>query len=300
MLLLTVASGAALLLFVLVISLFFAGAENALFRLSNQDAPVLAPFARLITGRCGGSCPPPSLYASCLCLLLIFLFVPMGALPQFVQTRGDILAVIFLLLAAQSLYIRGMRNFSGELYQSLDRSEIYLLFKFTVAMAAFGASLSWYALKRGVPGEIFSFGTYAAIPLWRITGIYGRLGLLMFFLLFAVTSPCRRVKSANVNGNVPLPEIFDAIRSTICPALIASIFIPWRGGLAAGLSGAAMYSFDFMLYWLKVFVVQLAVVPILRSVYLKIKARLAARFKLLIVIILGLAGSLLMMADLYL
>ena len=297
MFLLSVVSGAALLAFVLILSLLYAGVENSLFHL-NGAAP-LRPFSRLADGR-GGACPPASLYASCICLLLIFLFIPMGALPQFVRTRGDIFVVIFLLLAAQSLYIRGMRRFSGELYQSLDRSEIYLLFKFTVAMAVFGASLSWYALRRGVPGEIFSFGTYAAIPLWRIAGVYGRLGLLMFLLLFAVSSPSRRAGSSDIKGSVPLPEVFDAIRSTICPALISAIFIPWRTGLAAGLSGAAMYAADFALFWLKVFVIQLLVVPALRSVYLKMKARLAPRFKLVLVILLGAAGCLLMLADLYL
>ena len=299
MFVLSVASGVALLAFVLIISLLFASAENSLFRLNGARTPARPLFSRLTAG--DGSCPPPaSLYASCLCLLLIFLFIPMGALPQYVQTKGDIFIVIFLLLAAQSLYIRGMKNFSGELYQSLDRSEIYLLFKFAVAITVFGAALSWYALKRGVPGEIFSFGTYAAIPLWRISGGCGRLGLLMFFLLFAVTSPCRRVGSGNVKDRLPLPEIFDAIRSTICPALISAIFIPWRAGLAVGLSGAVMYAADFALFWLKVFLMQLLIVPILRSIYLKIKSHLTVRFKLIIVILLGAAGSLLMMADLYL
>ena len=122
----------------------------------------------------------------------------------------------------------------------------------------------------------------------------------MFFLLFAVTSPCRRVGSGNVKDRLPLPEIFDAIRSTICPALISAIFIPWRAGLAVGLSGAVMYAADFALFWLKVFLMQLLIVPILRSIYLKIKSHLTVRFKLIIVILLGAAGSLLMMADLYL
>ena len=75
MFVLSVASGVALLAFVLIISLLFASAENSLFRLNGARTPARPLFSRLTAG--DGSCPPPaSLYASCLCLLLIFLFWP--------------------------------------------------------------------------------------------------------------------------------------------------------------------------------------------------------------------------------
>lgn len=302
-LIISIISGAALLLFVLIISLIFIGSENAIFHVrENRDVPLLAPFGRFLSGRCsGGNCPPPCLYASCICLLLIFLFIPMGSLPQFVSTEADMIIILFLLLAAQSFYIRGMKRFSGALYQSLDRSEISLLFKFTVALLTAACSFSWYVLQRGIPGNIFCVETYAAMPIWNVAGVYGRLGLAAFFLLFAVTSPSRRAaKSADVGDNVPLPEIFDAVRSTICPAIIAAVFLPWRAGLSFGLTGLALYAADFALFWFKVFIIQILVIPPLRTLYLRVKSRLPEKLKLSLVIMLGVVGSGLMMADLYL
>lgn len=301
-LLVSLISGVALLLFVLIISLLFIGVENAVFGIQDKEFPLTAPLGRLLSGRCiGGVCPPPCLYASCACLLLAFLFIPMGALPQFLDTSADLFIIIFLLLAAQSFYIRGIKRFSDALYQSLDRYEINLLFKFTVAITLFGSSVSWYVIQRGLPGDMFCLNTYAAMPLWNITGTMGKLGLLVFFLLFIVTSPSRRAqKSADVKGNIPLPEIFDAMRSMICPAITAAVFVPWRVGLALGLTGTAMYAVDFALFWVKVFVIQILVVPPLRALYLGARARLPERFKLVIVTALGVAGSVLMLADLYL
>lgn len=299
--LITVISGVALLLFVLITSLIFIGSEDAIFHVhENKGVHLLAPFERLLLGRCSGrSCPPPCLYASCICLILIFLFIPMGSLPQFVSTDADMFIILFLLLAAQSLYIRGMKRFSGALYQSLDRDEISLLFKFTVALLIAGSCFSWYVLQRGIPGKVFSLETYAAMPIWNVAGLSGRLSLCALFLLFVVTSPGRHsTKSADVGDNVPLPEIYDAIRSTICPAITAAIFLPQRAGLSMGLMGFGMYAVDFVFFWIKVFVLQVFVVPPVRTVYLKIKAKLSDRFKLCLVILLGLAGCALLMADL--
>ena len=76
----------------------------------------------------------------------------MGSLPQFVETEGDFVIMIFLLLASQGFYIRGMKIFSGEIYQSFDSKELFVLSKLAVTLIAMGGTLSWYALNRGMPG----------------------------------------------------------------------------------------------------------------------------------------------------
>ncbi len=296
----TFISAMALLFLVFILSLIFIGAENTIFHIQGGGERFLDPLSRAFTRRCAdGNCPPSCLYLSCGCLLLIFLLIPMGALPQFISTDIDLFMVLFLLLAAQGFYIRGIKIFSKELYQSLDRSEVNLLFKFTVAVLTIGGTFSWYALNRGIPGNVFSLDTYAAMPLWNIVGNYGTAGMAAFFLLLAVTSPCRRTKSKYLKDNVPLPEIFDAVRSTICPAIIAAAFLPQKIGLSWGLTGLPMFAVDFVFFWWKVFMLQIIVIPWTREVYLKCKALLPDSFKLAIVIFLGLAGVCLMMADLY-
>ena len=141
--LLTLVSGISLMILVLTISLLLIGGENVLYDIQQgTDGSVFAPYRRFLAGRCADRCPPPLLYASCLCLLIIFLFIPMGSFPQFVETEGDIIAIVFLLLAAQGLYIRGMKAFSGEIYQSFDPRELFVLSKFAVTLIAAGGTLS--------------------------------------------------------------------------------------------------------------------------------------------------------------
>lgn len=303
MLLITFVSGAALLLFVLVISLLFIGIENVVYKLPGEpDSSILTPLFHFINGRKhrgkGTKRPPASLYFSCICLLLIFLFIPMGSLPQFVSLGGDIFVIMFLMLAAQALFIRGMRVFSGELYQSLDRSEINLLMTFSVVFMAAAGTFSWYALSRGIPGNIFCMSTYAAMPVWEVAGLLGRAGLAVFFLLFSVASPCRCVKSIQLENNVPLPEIFDAMRSMICPAMIAAMLCPVNIGLSLGLIGLKLYAVDFAFFWLKIMALQLAIIPLIRRVYLAAKSHLPDRYSYSIAVVLGVAGIALLLLDL--
>lgn len=78
---LTLVSGISLMILVLTVSLLLIGGENVLYDIQGTDASLFAPYRRFLAGRCSDRCPPPLLYASCLCLLMIFLFIPMGSFP---------------------------------------------------------------------------------------------------------------------------------------------------------------------------------------------------------------------------
>jgi len=299
MILITFMSGISLLLFVLTISLIFLFLENKIFHIDTNDGHVFDLYERLLRGDCAGKCPPPCLYISCLCLLMVFTLLPMGALPQFIETRGDIFVIMILIASAQSFYIRGMRKYSGKLYQSLDTKELYMLSRLIVVLIITGGTLSWYALYRGMPGNIFSINTFGAMSLWNVTGNYGKLGILMFVILLAVVSPCRRSPDRNAASDIPLPEIFDAVRSTIIPAMTVSVFFPFRYGVELGLLGFTMYAVDFILYWFKVFVFQIFVLPFIYNIYMKAKSRLPEHLNLSIAIIIAVSAVALFMLDLY-
>lgn len=298
--LLTFISGISLMIFVLTLSLLLLGAENALYNIQGTDASFLAPYKRFLTGRCSDKCPPPLLYGSCLCLLMVFLLIPMGSLPQFVETEGDFVVIIFLLLTAQGLYIRGMKIFSGEIYQSFDTKELFALSKLAMTLIAIGGTLSWYALNRGMPGSIFSLETFSVTSLWILAGPWGKMGAAMFFLLLSLVSPSRGVTKTRIVDNVQIPEIFDAIRSTLAPAIIVSIFLPMKLGIALGFIGFKMYFIDFVFLWMKVVLVQIIVIPLLSRALNKICGKLREKRDSLREIIIGALGILLFMMDLYL
>ena len=296
----TVVSGAALLLLVMIVSLLFLGGKE---RIAGRGG-IFSPLGRFVAGRCSGKdCPSFCLCSSCLCLLLVFLFIPMGSLPQFVSTRCDIFVILVLLALAQSLYIRGMKFFSADFYQSLERSEINSLFKFTMCAILLGGTLSWYALNRGVPGDIFSLNTFSAMPLWRVTGFWGKTGLVLFLILLALTMPGKRIhgEMAVRYGDIPIAEMFDAVRLVTCPALMVPIFFPLKIGLSFGIIGFPMYALDFALFWLAVFFMETFALPGIRMFYAAfIKPVLSWRSDLLIHASLGAAGTMFMMFDIYL
>jgi hypothetical protein len=299
-LLLMIVSGISLMLLVLTLSLLLIGAENVLYGIQGTDTSLFAPYRRFLAGRCSDRCPPPLLYSSCFCLLVIFLFIPMGSFPQFAETEGDFIVVVFLLLVSQGLYIRGMKAFSGEIYQSFDAKELFVLSKFAVTLIAVGGTLSWYALNRGMPGNIFSLETFTATPIWTVTGMWGKMGSAAFLLLLVAVSPARGVTKTRILDNVQIPEIFDAIRSTIAPAMIVSLFFPMRLGIYFGLIGFRMYLVDFVSFWLRVMIVQVVLIPLAARAFNKSRDKLPERPVHLPEMIIGAAGIVFFMLDLYL
>lgn len=296
--LLTFVSGSAFLMLVLTFSLLLEGVCNRIGGKKERES-LFAPYKRFLAGRCSDRCPPFFLFASCLSLLLIYFFVPMGSLPQFIETEGDMVLIIFLLLVAQGLYIRGMKSFSGEIYQSFESEALFALSRFAVTFLVVGGVLSWYALGRGMPGSVFSLETFAATPVWKLTGIWGKLGSAMFFLLLSTMSPFAATEKTTLVDNVQIPEIFDAIRSVLAPAIIVSIFLPVRVGPAFELQGLNMYLADFIFFWIKVAVVRLYIVPAVSHTFRRSTRDFRKRVVYLPEYVVGAAGVVCFLTDLY-
>ena len=275
-------SAVAFIYLIISITLLFIGIENAVFNISgNATESIFSPFKRFIEGKIHreGKKAPRALYMSSLFLIAVYFFIPMGSLPQFFSVRGGFLIAVSLLVLAQNFYIRGLKQYSKEIYFSIDRNLINILFKFTVALLLVLITLAWFVINIGVPGSIFCLNTYAAMPLAGVTNFWGRIGLVFFFFSLVVVSPCRKVRRAELTEYTSLLEVYDAVRSTLCPAIITAIFVPVNIGLLFGLAGIPMYAADFVFYWLKVLIVQIAVIPPIRAAYLGMKERLPLGWK---------------------
>ena len=162
-----------------------------------------------------------------------------------------------------------------------------------------GGTLSWYALNRGMPGSIFSLETFTATSLWTVTEPWGKLGTAMFLLLLAVVSPSRGVTKSRIVDNVQIPEIFDAIRSMLAPAMIVSVFFPMRLGIFLGLIGFKMYLVDFVLFWIKVMLVQLVLIPLASKAFRGAAEKWREKLESLPEIMIGASGIVFFMLDLY-
>ena len=296
-------SAVAFIYLIISITLLFIGIENAVFNISgNATESIFSPFKRFIEGKIHreGKKAPRALYMSSLFLIAVYFFIPMGSLPQFFSVRGSFLIAVSLLVLAQNFYIRGLKQYSKEIYFSIDRNLINILFKFTVALLLVLITLAWFVINIGVPGSIFCLNTYAAMPLAGVTNFWGRIGLVFFFFSLVVVSPCRKVRRAELTEYTSLLEVYDAVRSTLCPAIITAIFVPVNIGLLFGLAGIPMYAADFVFYWLKVLIVQIAVIPPIRAAYLGMKERLPLGWKSSPYLFLSYSGVAFFLANLYL
>ena len=296
-------SAVAFIYLIISITLLFIGIENAVFNISgNATESIFSPFKRFIEGKIHreGKKAPRALYMSSLFLIAVYFFIPMGSLPQFFSVRGGFLIAVSLLVLAQNFYIRGLKQYSKEIYFSIDRNLINILFKFTVALLLVLITLAWFVINIGVPGSIFCLNTYAAMPLAGVTNFWGRIGLVFFFFSLVVVSPCRKVRRAELTEYTSLLEVYDAGRSTLCPAIITAIFVPVNIGLLFGLAGIPMYAADFVFYWLKVLIVQIAVIPPIRAAYLGMKERLPLGWKSSPYLFLSYSGVAFFLANLYL
>lgn len=296
-------SAVAFIYLIISITLLFIGIENAVFNISgNATESIFSPFKRFIEGKIHreGKKAPRALYMSSLFLIAVYFFIPMGSLPQFFSVRGGFFIAVSLLVLAQNFYIRGLKQYSKEIYFSIDRNLINILFKFTVALLLVLITLAWFVINIGVPGSIFCLNTYAAMPLAGVTNFWGRIGLVFFFFSLVVVSPCRKVRRAELTEYTSLLEVYDAVRSTLCPAIITAIFVPVNIGLLFGLAGIPMYAADFVFYWLKVLIVQIAVIPPIRAAYLGMKERLPLGWKSSPYLFLSYSGVAFFLANLYL
>ena len=110
--------------------------------------------------------------------------------------------------------------------------------------------LCFYALKRGLPGDLPGLGIFAATPLLTQAGLKAGLGLICLFLALGPLAARREADS-------PAPLL---TRFSISAFLI-TVFFPFS---LSGLFGAPRLfgpSLDFFLFWGKVFLLNRVIAP---------------------------------------
>lgn len=234
---------------------------------------------------------------ACLSLLAIYLLIPMGSLKVYLDTPTDTIFMVTLLLTAQSLYVRGIRNFSSNIYLDLDDFEHNAISRFTLCFIVACSSMMFYMLARGTPGDIMSLESFTAMPYWTISGKWGIFGCACFFLLFAITYPGRGGHSLKRYPEAVILDVYGALRASIGPAVTVAMFFPWNPAISLKLHGVAMYSFDYAFFWLKAALLQLLVFPAIRRFYSKIERLVPENTAYLALISLGLAGVAAFYAD---
>ncbi|MEG1823316.1 MAG: hypothetical protein RR501_00940 [Cloacibacillus sp.] len=287
------------------ITLLFSGYAGRGYLLTffgrREEPSVLAPYMRFISGsRFFSAKAPRSLYYSCLSLIAVYYFVPIGAFSSFIQIRGGVLLMLFFLVLAQIFCLHGLRGYSEKFSRSLEKDQQDLMLKFTMAFLPVCCAFAWFAQTTGIPGDLLGLSAYTAVPLFETANLWGKAGLLFFFMSLAFVSPCGLTRGCEAPEYISLLEVFDGLRASLAPVIITALFVPWNVSGALGLSSASMFAADFAAFWVKVFVMQMAVIPPLRALYRGMQKSLPGWAGSYLFLLFSLVGALCFFANLYL
>lgn len=162
-----------------------------------------------------------------------FYFVPVGSLPPFFSFEYGGFAVAVLMLL--SAFAR-------------PRSERRLGSFFVVFCAAWGAS-ALFVSSAGVPGALGCLGTYSVMPLWSVSGAWGRAGMSFLFLALLCAFP--ENAGHREEGCASLRFADGGLRPLLYAALTVALLLPWNPSVVVGAGGVWGFFCDFVFFWVK-------------------------------------------------
>lgn len=263
-----------------------------------EKAAIRSLSAEKVTNQtaCRGNRPLDKIWLMKIIILLAaYFFIPMGSLPPFIPFRYG--GIVFALLAACAPLAGTYKTepfAARHVYRTGGNFPL-----FAAACAAALAPLSLYVSKTGVPGSIFSLGTYSATLLWDTGGLCVKAGMSFLMLSLCTAVPARLAGHSEEHGPDALVQ---ALETALPPAVITAMFIPWNVGAMLGISGPAMFFFDFMLFWCKSSLLSILLLSAIKIVRQRRKHAWTAYLvekKHICSALFWLAGALFLTADIY-
>jgi formate hydrogenlyase subunit 4 len=314
-------AGAALMLLVAVLAFLFEGVDRIVSaRMQRRiGPPVLQPFLDLIKLLGKENIVPRRAVAwafngapwvAAAATLMVFLYIPMGALPPVLGAEGDLILIIYLLgLSGVAMAIGGFASGNPIANVGAQR-EMVLMMSYELPLAVVVTTMAYIAYRTGMPGEPFSLETFSGMSVWGMMDKVGFLGILCLFLALVLVVPGEtgkgpmdipEAKTEILEGliieysgtNLAMFKITFALRATAMAAVITALFLPWSLGSFIGLGSIFLYVFDFLWFWVKVFAVQIVFVTFMRTAFGRFKIWQASEFYLIKVAGLSIAGMIL-------
>ena len=179
-----------------------------------------------------------------------FLFLPNGSLPPFLDLAWSGPA-FWLGLSLESLGRMACGLKSGR--SASLRSDLEPLLQLFILILAW-LFLCFYALKRGLPGDLPGFSVFAATPLLTQAAPAASLGLICLFLALGPFAARREGDS---------PALL--LTRFAISAFLISVFFPF--GLSGIFGGFWLLGLDFFLFWGQVLLLNRVIAPGLAKAY---------------------------------
>ncbi|MDR1376375.1 MAG: NADH-quinone oxidoreductase subunit H [Synergistaceae bacterium] len=272
------------------------GKENIVPRRGSRFFFMLAPWLALVV------------------TLMIFLYIPVGSARAVLGTEGDMILIVYLLaMSGIAMAVGGFA--SGNPIANIGAGrEITLMMSYEFPLAVVISTMAWVAYKSGMPGFPFSLETFAVTSVWGAVGKAGTAGLACLFLSLVFIVPGEtgkgpmdipEAKTEILDGliieysgvNLALFKVTFALRSLAISAFMTSLFVPVSLSGLLGIGGFFIAIFDFLFFWVKVFLVQMIFVTLMRTAFGRLKIWQASRFYVMRVAGLSITGMILLSID---
>lgn len=314
-------AGTALMLLVMVLALLFDGADRIISaRMQRRlGPPLLQPFLDLLKLLGKENIVPRRAvpwvfngapWVAAASMLLVFLYIPIGSLPPVLGVHGDLILILYLLgLSGVAMAVGGFASGNPIANVGAQR-EMILMMSYELPLAVVVSTLAWVAYKTGMPGDPFNLETFVGMSVWGMSGKIGFIGIFCLMVALVLVVPGEtgkgpmdipEAKTEILDGliieysgrNLAMFKITFALRAMALSALITALFFPWSPASFLRLGGVFLFAFDFVWFWVKVFVVQIFVVTLMRTTFGRFKIWQASEFYLVKVAGLSIAGMLL-------
>ena len=314
-------AGTALMLLVMVLALLFDGADRIISaRMQRRlGPPLLQPFLDLLKLLGKENIVPRRAvpwvfngapWVAAASMLLVFLYIPIGSLPPVLGVHGDLILILYLLgLSGVAMAVGGFASGNPIANVGAQR-EMILMMSYELPLAVVVSTLAWVAYKTGMPGDPFNLETFAGMSVWGMSGKIGFIGIFCLMVALVLVVPGEtgkgpmdipEAKTEILDGliieysgrNLAMFKITFALRAMALSALITALFFPWSPASFLRLGGVFLFAFDFVWFWVKVFVVQIFVVTLMRTTFGRFKIWQASEFYLVKVAGLSIAGMIL-------
>ena len=176
--------------------------------------------------------------------LALLLYVPVFSLPPLLNSYGDLILVVYLLVfPSLALIIGGFSSSSPYATVGAQREMVKLL-SYELPLSVVVISIAWLLTTNNISNG-FVFTAIMNNPPWALVSIPGSIGLFLLFISLLLVIPAEigclpfdiaEAKTEIASGvlveysgrNLALFYIADALRMFVLACLTVSIFLPWN------------------------------------------------------------------------
>jgi formate hydrogenlyase subunit 4 len=245
--------------------------------------------------------------------ILILFYIPVGSTMPVFGAYGDLVLVMYLLtVPALALVAGGFASGSPYATVGAQREMVTMIaYEFPLAIVVIG--VAWRLGAAGI-SHPFALQSIAANPVWSVTGPLGLVGVFILLVVLAAVTPAelsripfdtQEAETELAGGllveysgrNLAMFSLAQAAKTLVLAAVIVAVFFPWNLSSFLAMPPVLAPAADLLFFLLKAVLVLFFAVTLVRVAMARFRINELVSFYWVYLSVIGLAGIILLMAD---